>query len=278
MPENKHLVLSSFFLKIIAMVAVLSDHIAFVFVSPALFTYDLMRIIGRLAFILFAFFVSEGIVKTRNYDRYLLRLFIMYLVMQALSIVAFSYDSSFAYPNVFATLLAGASFLTYFETKRWKRVYYLVPFIAVMIINYLFYYQRMSYLKVYTGDYAFYGLALIIAFYIGRKIALYLYAHYIPAPNEDSENKSNEQNLQKQFVLNVASSVSLLFITFIWYILSVFSKSSTNMALQSYGLITIFLLLLYNGKLGYNQKPFRIIYYLFFPVHLIIIALISILI
>lgn len=278
MLQNKHLVLSSFILKIIAMVGVLSDHIAFAFISPALFTYDLMRIIGRLAFILFAFFVSEGIVKTRNHDRYLLRLFIMYLVMQALSIVAFSYDATFAYPNVFATLLAGASLLSYFETKRWKRVYYLLPFIAVMTLNYLFYYERMSYLKIYTGDYAFYGISLIIAFYVGRKIALYLYARYNPALNEDNENESNEQNLQKQFVLNVGSSVSLLFITFIWYILSVFSKSSTNMALQSYGLITIFLLLLYNGKLGYNQKPFRIIYYLFFPVHIIIIALISILI
>lgn len=273
MPKNKYSYLSSFILKIIAMIAVLSDHIAYAFIGPGPVIYDIMRIIGRLAFILFAFFISEGVVKSRNRNRYLLRLFIMYAILQIMIVIGVYRYMMIPYPNIFATLLGGASLLVYLENKRWNHVYYLIPFIAVMVINYLVHYQNITNLMIYSGDYAFYGLAVIFMFYVARKLALYLYAKYPPTLINTEENNKTDNEAKKQQVLNVASSVSLLFVTFIWYILSVFKMSSTNMVLQSYALLAIPLLLLYSGKLGHNSKPFRTIYYLFFPVHLIIIAL-----
>lgn len=276
---NRNLILNSFVLKIIAMVAVLSDHIAYAFLSSSSPTYLYMRIFGRIAFILFAFFISEGVTYNKNKDKYLLRLAILYVVMQIFIVGTNLYDPSFIFNNIFATLLASASALVYFEKREWKKVYYLIPIIVISAINYLSGYQGISELEIWAGDYGMYGIAIIFGFYIARQVATILLYKFPPTSDDEDEELSPEEVASKsQVIYNSAASVSLLFITFIWYILNVFSLGSMDFGIQSFGLITLPLLLLYSGKQGYNGKPFRIVYYLFFPVHLIIIALITLLI
>ncbi len=278
MQKYKHLVLSSFVLKLIAMAAVLSDHIAYGFLDSSSLTYSLMRILGRLAFVLFGFFVSEGVSYSRNKDAYLLRLFALYVVLQIMITGAYLYDKSLSFSNIFATLFATAALLVYFEKREWKKVYYLLPIVALIVINALFVSQNVGYLEIWTGDYLFYGIALILSFYLARKFALYLIAKYPQYDSEGNPLSEEEQSAHRQVILNATTSVSLLIITFIWYILSVFRMADLDINLQSYALITIPLLLLYNGKLGHNSKGFRIVYYLFFPVHVLILAIITLLI
>ncbi len=65
-------------LKIIAAVCMLLDHLGIIF-----FPYnELLRIIGRLAFPLFAFFIAEGCKYTRSRTRYLLTMAGLGLVFQ----------------------------------------------------------------------------------------------------------------------------------------------------------------------------------------------------
>lgn len=68
--EKTRLDLSAFDLKLLAMAAMLADHIGYLFFPQALW----MRCVGRLAFPIFAFQVAEGWYRTHDCRRYFLRL------------------------------------------------------------------------------------------------------------------------------------------------------------------------------------------------------------
>lgn len=275
MEQTKHLVLSSFILKIMAMTAVLSDHIAYAFLASNDPVYLYMRIFGRVAFALFAFFISEGVIKSRNKDRYLLRLLYLYLFMQVAIVAVNIFDPYYAFNNIFATLGASASALVYLEKRDWKKVYYLFPLAILTTINLLVRYARIDTLAIYAGDYGMYGIALIFGYYFARKFAAWFIKRFPILSDEGTPLDKKEEAKRKQVIFNSAASLSLLIMTFIWYILSIFDLGLEGFELQSFALLTIPLLLLYSGKLGHNSKAFRIAYYLFFPVHLIILAIIS---
>ena len=70
--------MSSFVLKIIAAVTMFIDH-AGLLLFPE---WDFMRIIGRLAFPIYAFCIAEGFRHTKNRKLYFLRVFLLGLVCQ----------------------------------------------------------------------------------------------------------------------------------------------------------------------------------------------------
>ena len=74
--------LSANTLKLIAVIAMTIDHIAYVFVPPDSVLYFIMRIIGRLTAPLMAFLLVEGFHHTRNRRRYLGRLLVFALISQ----------------------------------------------------------------------------------------------------------------------------------------------------------------------------------------------------
>lgn len=89
-------ILSGSMLKLIAVITMLIDHIALVlgpeldFLTASLFTvggrditwYYIMRRIGRLAFPIFCFLITEGFAHTRNRKRYALRLLLFALLSE----------------------------------------------------------------------------------------------------------------------------------------------------------------------------------------------------
>ena len=60
--------LSSFALKIIAVVTMLIDHIAMAFLAQGSSLYMVMRSIGRLSFPIYCFLLVEGFGSTLRYD------------------------------------------------------------------------------------------------------------------------------------------------------------------------------------------------------------------
>lgn len=71
-------------LKIIAMVSMLLDHVGLV-LFPSV---QILRIIGRLAFPIFAFMIAEGCAYTRNRRAYLLKIAVVALLCQIVYAVA----------------------------------------------------------------------------------------------------------------------------------------------------------------------------------------------
>lgn len=274
MAANKHLVLSSFVLKIVAMIAVIIDHTAVIFINPNSTLYLVMRIIGRLAFVLYSFFVFEGVRHTKNKSKYFLRLFYLYLILQAMIIFVLIYDPFHVINNVFLTLLAAAGLLIYLEEKKWQNVYYLIPLVVTLTFTTISYFNNNPWFLVFAGEYGFYGLVLILSFYGAHKFATYLLNKY--PSNENTQDNYTQKSAQQ--VYNVASCVSLLIVTSVWYILSVYFSEIRDAGIQSYALLVIPLLLLYSGELGHNSKLWRKIYYGFFPAQAGIFALLSLLI
>ena len=76
--------MSSFVIKIIAAVSMLIDHMGLLLFPQ----YGIMRILGRLAFPLYAFCIAEGFYYTRDKIRYFLQIFILGIVCQAAYFIA----------------------------------------------------------------------------------------------------------------------------------------------------------------------------------------------
>ena len=70
-------------LKIIAMVAMFLDHVG----KMLLPQYQILQIIGRLAFPIFAFMIAEGCFYTKNKVRYFLTIFLLGAGCQAVYII-----------------------------------------------------------------------------------------------------------------------------------------------------------------------------------------------
>ena len=104
-------------LKWIAIVSMLIDHTAAVLISydsPLLFglgLYDIMRLVGRMAFPIFAYGIAQGCVHTRDARRYLGRLLLFAVLSELPYQLALDqpFPPQFATSNVFFTLFAGAA-------------------------------------------------------------------------------------------------------------------------------------------------------------------------
>lgn len=95
--------MTSFILKIIACITMFLDHIGYVIYGKlSWFNY-----IGRIAFPIFAFQISEGYVHTKNLKKYFFRLLIFAFVSQIPFMLFSSSFSNSISLNIFFTLFLG---------------------------------------------------------------------------------------------------------------------------------------------------------------------------
>ena len=144
-------VLSGSWLKVIAVTTMLLDHLAHFYWSrfPAfrqvLFTvagkditpYLLARIIGRLAFPLFAFLIVEGFLHTRNRKKYGLNLFVFALISEIPWNLVHSGTWLYPAQNVMFTLLLGYLGLCAVERYKDNWKYLLMSLLALLAVSYL---------------------------------------------------------------------------------------------------------------------------------------------
>ena len=151
--------MTSFQLKIIAIITMLIDHIGSV-LFPEIIAF---RIIGRLAFPLFAFLLTEGYIHTSNLKKYIFRLAIFSLISQYPFMLAFGFDAGL---NIFFTLTIG---LTAIYLSDHYQSY--LPFFILAILADL----------IHT-DYGMFGVLLIFLIYQYKsnfkKMMIYIIALY----------------------------------------------------------------------------------------------------
>ncbi len=138
------------FLKIIAIISMLIDHIGFLLYPQ----YIIFRIIGRVSFPIFCVLVSRGFRRTSNRKKYILRMFIFGLI----SIIPYMYFSPH-HINIFFTFVVGLIILS---------IYQYSPITACLL----------PLLSFFTNlQYGAYGLYIMLIFYISKERKLF----YIPA-------------------------------------------------------------------------------------------------
>lgn len=116
---------------------------------------EIFRIIGRVAFPIFAFTLSEGYVHTRNLKKYLLRIFCFAVGIQILFIL-FGYGGIV---NIFFTLFFGLVAIYILNLKKDLVKEPFMKVIKVILIAGILYFAQVLQL-----DYGAYGILLIMIF------------------------------------------------------------------------------------------------------------------
>ena len=148
-----------FTLKIIAIITMFLDHYYRIIGGP-----ERLSILGRLAFPIFAFSISEGYSHTKNVNKYLMRLLNFAIIIQLPNFLGFQ-----EYPlNIFFTLALGLFCLEILDNNKINIV---VRYIVVLYL---------CFLAEKTGlDYGAYGVILIILFNKLRNNKLYIFITFL---------------------------------------------------------------------------------------------------
>jgi len=152
--------MSSFVLKLIGIISMLCDHIGFAF-----FNHSFLRIIGRIAFPIFAFQAVIGYEHTKDVKKHLIKMMIFAFISQIpFSLLYITLKQRFTL-NVMFTIILGLFSIILFN-KINNRI---ICFIVLLLIGCL-----GSIIRV---DYGIFGIVTIFLFYYfkNNKIKMFFY-------------------------------------------------------------------------------------------------------
>lgn len=240
--ENK---ITNAHLKIIASISMFIDHFGAIFIFQLIQNqndvfyfeiYSLLRIIGRIAFPIYCFLLIEGFIHTKNVFKYWLRLLLFALISEIPFDLAFNHTIiEFYSNNVFFTLCIGL--LTIFVLSKIENIY--------------------QYFKDRCNKY----LLMIGCILLGVGCILIL-------------GNICETYLMSDYGMSGVFCIVCMYLfrsnILVGYILGVLMTVILNQSwLQIYALFGLLFVLMYDGEKGKINKYF---FYLFYPLHLLIIS------
>ncbi|MBQ7475054.1 MAG: hypothetical protein IJS78_03945 [Clostridia bacterium] len=235
--------LSANVLKIIAAVSMAVDHTGAI-LFPRVYW---LRIIGRLAMPIFAWFLAEGMRHTRSPLRYFIRVFTLAVVCQT-PYVVFMNDWYFNILFTFSCSIGMMATVRAFREAEGKDKYLILLGLAAEL--------GAAYLLTaqISIDYGFFGVILPVAAYAAedRRGATAMFALCLAALSAKS--------LFSGTVNGFADAMYKM----------------VRYRPQPFSLLSIPLLLLYSGKRG--KLRMKYFFYIFYPAHLLILWLISLII
>ena len=246
--------MSTFTLKIIAIIAMLIDHTGAI-LFPGEMTF---RIIGRIAFPIFVFLLVEGFYHTKNYKKYLTRMGIFALISEIpfdIGFYNYNYGEDF-FKSLKAAFNSQAAAKTFIKRLLESQNVFFTLFIGLVLI-YLFRMVENKYEdKILLGNVldalltlAFCAIAIILRVDYGLGGILIIVAFYL-----------------------FRGSKALLAISLFILNGTVF-KSNNQVTIQVFSIFSIVPIVFYNGKKGKNIKY---LFYVFYPVHILVLYLISV--
>ena len=287
---RKLLVISSFFLKIAAILFMVFDHVGMLLEAIYFDNYEILKVasafrsIGRIALPLFILMIVEGVIHTKSIKKYFIRLGIIASII-SLALIVFEYtplkqSASFFLRagNIFLDLILTALTVYIFTLKdKRKWLLTLLP-LGFSILSFIVKCLEISkgidihwFPAFLTLQYDWVSIVLGAGFYFAYKLA----DSYIAIQEQNSgidksvwEANGNYRvlvNIISAFIMSVVIVFEYMFV-YIWPA-GVFWDAS----IQLYALISGAFILLYNGKRGYNAKWFQYGSYIFYPLHLLII-------
>ena len=215
--------LSSNALKLIALVSMTIDHIGLLLFPQ----YRFLRIIGRIAFPIFAYMIAEGCRYTSNRIRYFLTVFLLGFAMQ----VFFWLTRRSVYQHVLITF-SMSIFLIYSVQIAKKRGGVWVVLSVLVFLGEAFiclFPEKLVPWPSFVIDYGLCGVLLPLLIYAGR---------------------NRTERLAAAAVGLIALSLSMS-------------------RLQWWCLLSLPLLALYSGKRGHTKLKY--LFYIYYPLHLIVL-------
>lgn len=229
-------------LKILAMLLMLLDHMW----GSGVANYWWMTAIGRVAFPIFAFQVAEGYAHTRNFKKYLGRMFLFALIAE----VPYDLMTGGAWfdpfrQNVMFTFCISLLVIRVIDKARAKnRALGVIAAVGMAVVGYL--------VGTFTFvDYYGYGVWMVLAFWLFRDFSWGW----------------------------IAQLAAMIYINFcmiggLEYELLLFGKT-VFFPEQGLAVLSLLPIWLYNGKQGIRSRGFQYACYAFYPVHMLILVLIA---
>jgi len=144
--------MNSFYLKLLAVVLMVIDHIGF-FIFPQ---YTILRVIGRLSFPLFGFLIANGYKYTRDKKKYFIRLFVFANIIQIPSLFM-------TIPvNIFYTLSFGLLCIMIYESD-YDDIKKIAGIAGVLFVT-----------LTIQPDYSIYGVLLIFSIHLLKDRYIYM--------------------------------------------------------------------------------------------------------
>lgn len=231
-------------LKLIAITAMLIDHIAIVFVSNDSFLGQVMHFIGRITMPIMCYFIAEGYYKTKNIKKYAIRLFIFAIICHysfyffATGILPISFGENIEIQIQFPTSVIFNLFLGLIALIIWNNNKIKKPFKFIIIF--------FICIAAFVSDWGYYGVLWTLVF------------------------GANHGNFKNQILGYLIISIPFLH-TPLFRLLNIYDGYWFEQFYQFGLLLAIPLLSSYNGELG-KYKNTRWIFYIFYPLHLLILG------
>lgn len=246
--------MSALALKVIACVCMLLDHIGYCI--PSLFP---LRAVGRLAFPLYVFLMTEGFRHTSSRSRYALRLLLFAILSQVPFGLFCACDPLYETGNVMVTLLISFCLIWLVEISAKKRITQILSWVAVIAVCAAFLFGLLH------ADYGSKGVLLALVFYYfgrnkGWKAALVLLLGVFAA-----------------FFHIVLFKQGYRLFGLLLGLPERFSAPTSWEWMQMFTLLSVPLILAYNGKKGWAprgkpaKKALQYAFYAFYPIHMLIL-------
>lgn len=244
--------MTSFALKIIASITMFIDHFGYVFIG----NFSFCNFIGRIAFPIFAFQISEGYEHTKNLKKYFLRLGIFAIISQ-IPFYLFAnkhLGSNTLTLNVFFTLFLGllsiylydyinnllqkqkSNFSNNMSDKKVLALTIISKIVGIIVVLLIAYVAELM-----NTDYGFWGVLVVFMFYVLKS---------------------------KELLMTIAFFALCIAKYIIPYVQSGFNLVYLVLALCTF--LPIIFITSYKGKQG---PKIKYLLYIFYPLHLLILYL-----
>lgn len=251
--------MSALALRIIACLAMLIDHIGYVWGISEL------RYIGRIAFPIFAFLIVNGYRHTRSVQKYMLRLAVFAVISEVPCDLLFRGGiCDFSKQNVFVTLFLGLSCIAMIDIVRKRHL--LLTLIPVAVF--------CAAAMAFNCDYGYIGILTVVAFHLfyesdaKSRVLLTLSMLLLSSWYAVSYNAAN-----------VIFDLTGCNLRGYWFLSPFFFDSPQT--IQIYRVFALIPIFMYTGKKGWQPKSkaatkaLQYGFYAFYPAHLLILYLLK---
>ena len=242
--ENRKFEVTSFGLHIMAMLFMLCDHIwATLFLSERWLTC-----IGRISFPIFAFLIVEGFYHTSDLKKYLKRLFIFAIISEIPFDLMYSgIPFDLFHQNVLWTFIIGLIGISIIDKIKKKDNLVKTIFVSIIVV---IIYSLLG--IICMTDFFGFGVLMIFVFYFFHERKWWSYIGQLLA----------------MYYINVELAGGF------YYPVNILGFN-VEIVEQGIAILSLIPIWLYHGKQGYHEKWFKYFCYSFYPLHLLILALLQ---